>query len=89
MVGAIGPNLREAEIERVKRKRPDSLDVYDLVLRAIPHVYVTIPEEAVKGTPLLERALRLRADYAGAHGLLAWCHETLFVRADIANRTRV
>ena len=33
VVGAIEPSLRLAEIERVKRKRPDSLDAYDLVLR--------------------------------------------------------
>src|SRR5262249_27767245 len=67
VVGAIEPNLREAEIQRVKRKRPDSLDAYDLVLRAIPHVYAAMPEEAVKGMPLLEQALTLEADYAGAH----------------------
>jgi TolB-like protein/Flp pilus assembly protein TadD len=89
VVGAIEPNLREAEIERVKRKRPDSLDAYDLVLRAIPHVYPATPEEAVKGIPLLERALPLQADYADAHGLLAWCHETLFVRAGHSEEDRV
>jgi hypothetical protein len=33
VVGAIEPSLREAEIERVKRKRPENLDAYDLVLR--------------------------------------------------------
>ncbi len=32
VVGAIEPSLRRAEVERVKRKRPDSLDAYDLVL---------------------------------------------------------
>jgi TolB-like protein len=89
VVGAIEPNLREAEIERVKRKRPDSLDAYDFVLRAIPYVYAAMPEEAVKGIPLLERALALQADYAGAHGLLAWCHETLFVRAGHSEENRM
>jgi TolB-like protein/Tfp pilus assembly protein PilF len=89
VIGAIEPNLREAEIERVKRKRPDSLDAYDLVLRAIPRVYTAMPEDAVKGIPLLERALALQADYAGAHGLLAWCHETLFVRAGQREENRV
>jgi tetratricopeptide (TPR) repeat protein len=89
VVGAIEPNLREAEIERVKRKRPDSLDAYDLVLRAMPHVYAAMPEEVVKGIPLSERALALQADYAGAHGLLAWCHETLFVRARHSEENRV
>jgi TolB-like protein len=79
VLGAIEPNLRDAEIERVKRKRPDSLDAYDLMLRAIPHAYVATPEGAAKAAPLLERALTLQPDYAGAHGLLAWCHEILFV----------
>src|SRR5262249_44396545 len=44
VVAAIEPTLRQAEIERVKRKRPDNLDAYDLVLRAMPDVYPAIPE---------------------------------------------
>ena len=88
VVGAIEPSLRDAEIERVKRKRPDNLDAYDLVLRAIPHVYIAAPEEAAKAMPLLERALELEADYAGAHGLLAWCHLILFVRGGFNESNR-
>jgi adenylate cyclase len=88
VVGAIEPSLREAEIERVKRKRPDNLDAYDLVLRAIPHVYVAMPEEAVKAVPLLEQALVLEVNYSGALGLLAWCHEILFVRAGFKEENR-
>ena len=80
VVGAIEPSLREAEIERVKRKRPENLDAYDLVLRALPHVVPPMPAEAAKAMPLLERALTLEPDYAGAHGYLAWCHQILFVR---------
>jgi len=81
VVGAIEPSLRDAEIERVKRKRPNSLDAYDLVLRAIPNVYAGTPQEAAKAVLLLEQALALEADYAGAHGLLAWCNQILFMRA--------
>jgi adenylate cyclase len=66
VVGAIEPSLREAEIERVKRKRPENLDAYDLVLRALPHVFLPTPAEAAKAMPLLERALTLEPDYAGA-----------------------
>jgi len=80
VVGAIEPSLREAEIERVKRKRPENLDAYDLVLRALPHVVLPMPAETAKAMPLLERALTLEPDYAGAHGYLAWCHQILFVR---------
>jgi TolB-like protein len=88
VVGAIEPSLRDAEIERVKRKRPDSLDAYDLVLRALPHVYAATPEEASKALPLLGRALIFEADYARAHGYLAWCHEIL-VRAGTKQENRV
>src|SRR5271155_4256866 len=79
VVGAIEPSLREAEIERVKRKRPENLGAYDLVLRALPPVFPPMPAEAAKAMPLLERALTLEPDYAGAHGYLAWCHQILFV----------
>ena len=49
VVGAIEPSLRLAEIERVKRKRPDSLDAYDLVLQAQPDVYSGMPDPRNKG----------------------------------------
>jgi adenylate cyclase len=32
IVGAIEPSIRSSEIERARRKRPDSLDAYDLVM---------------------------------------------------------
>ena len=88
VVGAIEPNLRDAEIERVRRKRPDSFDAYDLVLRAIPHVYAATPEEAAKALPFLRQALALEANYAGTHGLLAWCHQVLFMRAGFKDHDR-
>jgi TolB-like protein len=37
VAGAVGPQLRLAEIERVRRKPADSLDAYDLNLRALEH----------------------------------------------------
>jgi tetratricopeptide (TPR) repeat protein len=80
VVAAVEPSVRQAEIERVKRKRPDSLDAYDLVLRAIPDVYPAIPEGAAKALPLLERALNKEPDYALAHGFATWAHEIVFAR---------
>jgi TolB-like protein len=88
VVGAIEPSLREAEIERVKRKRPENLDAYDLVLRALPHVLVAMPAEAEKAVPFLEKALTIEGDYAAAHGLLAWCHEIFFVRRGFGRQNR-
>jgi TolB-like protein len=78
VVGAIEPSLRKAEIERVKRKRPDSLDAYDLVLRALPFCYGHTAEDAANAVPLLERALELEPGYAAAHAPLAWCYHSRF-----------
>ncbi|WP_245486152.1 hypothetical protein [Mesorhizobium sp.] len=80
MVAAIEPNLRRAEIERVRRRRPDSLDAYDLLLRALSDVYTFMPQGASKGLPLLDQALAIEPTYALAHGFAAWAHQTLFIR---------
>ena len=89
VIGAIEPSLRDAEIERAKRKRPDNLDAYDLVLQAIPRVYVAMPQQATEAIPLLEQALALEADYPAAHGFLALCHEILFVRGGFKEDNRL
>jgi hypothetical protein len=47
-----------------------------------------MPKEAAEAVPLLQRALTLEADYASAHGLLAWCHEILFVRGGFSDENR-
>jgi adenylate cyclase len=89
VVAAVEPNLRQAEIERVKHKRPDSLDAYDLVLRGIPHIYPAMPEDAAIGLPLLESALELEPDYALAHGFAAWANEILFARGGAREENRL
>jgi len=88
-VAAIEPSLRQAEIERAKRKRPENLDAYDLVLRATPFVDTLMPDEALQALPLLERALALEPDYALAHGQTALCHEILYVRAGRREENRI
>jgi tetratricopeptide (TPR) repeat protein len=93
VVGAIEPSLRQAEVERVKRMRPDSLDAYDLVLRSQPDVSSGMPARATKALALLENALALDPDYALAHAFAAMCHHCLFLRAglheeDLAASTR-
>ena len=80
IVGAIEPSLRRAEIERARRKRPDSLDAYDLYLRAMPHAHANTPADTDEALRLLHEALRLDPNYASAHGYAAWCHEQRFFR---------
>jgi TolB-like protein len=88
VVGAIEPNLRLAEIARVKRKRPDSLDAYDLALQAQPDVYARMPEPSRKALVLLERALALDPTYALAHAYAAQCHHSIFLRGGLHEENR-
>jgi adenylate cyclase len=83
VVGAIEPSLRRAEIERAKRKRPENLDAYDLYLRAMPYLYVSMPGDGDKALVLLRQALALQPDYAAAHAAAAWCYEFRYMRGGL------
>ena len=88
VVGAIEPSLRRVEVERIKRKRPDSLDAYELVLRAQPDVDSGMPARAASALPLLRKALTLDPTYALAHGLAAMCCHNRFLRAGFKEADR-
>ena len=83
VVGVIEPTLRKAEIERARRKRPDSLDAYDLYLRALPFAFTAMPQDADGALTLLDRAIELEPDYAAAHAMIAWCHEQRYLRGGL------
>jgi len=89
VVGAIEPSLRQAEIERSKRKRPENLDAYDLYLRAQPFAQVSMPGDAGKALALLNQALALQPDYAAAHASAAWCYEQRYLRGGLRDEDRV
>ncbi|MCP4619405.1 MAG: transcriptional regulator [Bradyrhizobium sp.] len=89
MVGAIEPRLRRAEAERIRRKRPESLDAYELVLRAQPDVDSGMPDRAALALPQLRRALALDPSYALAHGLAAMSHHNCFLRAGLKEEDRL
>jgi adenylate cyclase len=88
VVGVIEPTLRKAEIERARRKRPESLDAYDFYLRALPFASVSMPEDAEKALPLLEQAVQREPDYPAAHALIAWCHEQRYLRGGLHEEVR-
>ena len=71
VVGIVEPSLRKTEIERSRRKRPESLDAYDLYLRATPYMASVMPADARKAAGYLEEALEIDPDYVAAHALLA------------------
>jgi adenylate cyclase len=59
VVGVIEPTLRQAEIERARRSRPDSLDAYDLYLRALARFYRYAKEDFDEAIALLQQALAI------------------------------
>jgi tetratricopeptide (TPR) repeat protein len=83
VAGVIEPTLRQAEIERARRKRPDNLDAYDLYLRALPFAYTSMPEDADKALGYVEQAIRLDPGFAVAHAIIAWCQEQRYLRGGL------
>lgn len=88
VIGTIEPGLRRIEVERVRRKRPDSLDAYDLVLQSLPFVYTVMPHGSAPAIPLLEKALQLEPEYPFAHAALAWCLHVRFGRGGLREEDR-
>lgn len=80
VVGAIEPSLRRAEIERSKRKPPESMGAYDLYLKALPHIYAMRPDDNEQALGLLHKAIELDPNYAPALAYLAWAYEQRLVR---------
>jgi adenylate cyclase len=74
VAGALLPSIRRAEIERVRSKRPDTLAAYDLVIRAMPHLWAHNPEDNRQAIELLGAALALEPEYGLADALCAWAH---------------
>ena len=75
VIGLIEPQIRKAEIERARRKRPESLDAWDLYVQALPLVYSAHVPGYTDAIELLDRATRLEPNYAPALALAAWAHE--------------
>ena len=75
VVGLVEPKIRIAEIERVRRRAPGSLDAYDLYLRALPHVYGMDFDSYEVGYELLKRAIKLDPDFSIAIAFAAWSLE--------------
>jgi adenylate cyclase len=74
VVSAIEPNIRFAEIERAERKTPQSLQVYDLVLRALPLHSSYSREGHERALALLRQATDIDPKHALAAIWMALCH---------------
>jgi TolB-like protein/Tfp pilus assembly protein PilF len=74
IVAAIEPQLYAAENFRASRKPPDSMDAWDLVMRALSHFWRVTRQDNVVAQALLDKALAIDPNYGRALGVLATSH---------------
>jgi TolB-like protein len=74
IVGAIEPQLYAAENFRAQRKTPDSMDAWDLVVRALSYYWRVTRRDNMVAQALLEKTISIDPHYGQAHGLLAASH---------------
>ena len=73
VVAAIEPNLRSAEIQRARTKPTDSLDAYDLYLRALQERYPSDASGLRDAENLLLQATTIDPNFSDAWASLAEC----------------
>ena len=74
IVAAIEPQLYAAEGFRARRKAPDNMDAWDLVMRALSHYWRVTRQDNVAAQALLEKAIGIDPNYGQALGILAASH---------------
>src|SRR6516165_7146058 len=74
IVAAIEPQLYAAENFRAQRKTPDSMDAWDLLMRALSHYWRVTRQDNMVAQALLEKATKIDPEYGQALGVLAASH---------------
>ena len=74
IIAAIEPQLYAAENFHAQRKLPDSMDAWDLVMRALSHYWRVTRQDNVVAQALLEKAISIDPNYGQALGVLATSH---------------
>ena len=69
IVASIEPQLYAAEHFHAKRKAPESIDAWGLVMGALSHFWRVTPQDNVAAQGLLEKAIAIDPNYAQALGV--------------------
>ena len=90
VAGALHPSIRAAEIEQARRKRPDSVAAYDLVLRALPCLWTHRADANEEAIRLLDEAHLIDPGYGRATAFAAWARaqQVVYNWADDIERMR-
>jgi adenylate cyclase len=73
VVTAIAPKITQVEMERARRKPANSLDSYDLYLRALTLFHQFTPESLSEAVGLLRKAMEIDPSFAPAAALSLFC----------------
>jgi TolB-like protein len=92
LAASLVPAIRTIEIERARRKRPDSLEAYDCAMRALPLLWAQTREGTLDALRLAQQAIALDPGYAMGYTLAAaayfsqfvngWSSDPAFVRSE-------
>lgn len=74
IVWSIAPHVREAELRSARRKRPESMNAYDLLMQGIDYLYRMNPSDFARAGDLLEQAIVADDNYAAAYAYAALWH---------------
>jgi TolB-like protein/Tfp pilus assembly protein PilF len=74
IVAAIEPQIYAAENFHAQRKPPNSMDAWDLVMRALSHYWRVTRQDNLVAQALLEKAIAIDPNYGQALGVLAASH---------------
>lgn len=74
VVGLVEPQIRRAEIERLRRSWPASPVAYDHFLKALPHFYSRDPAGYLDALKHLDQAIALEPHYAVALVYASWAY---------------
>ncbi|MCH7551304.1 MAG: winged helix-turn-helix domain-containing protein [Proteobacteria bacterium] len=74
VVGAIEPQIHRAEVERIRHKRPESFDAYDLTLCGLAKMNKLTAKDSADALDLFMKAIDLAPNYARAYACASYCH---------------
>ena len=72
IVGAIEPELTRAEWQRAASKRPENLEAWDYVVRAVALMMEFSEESSARAATLLQQGVDVDPDYARTYGHKSW-----------------
>ena len=88
VVGAIAPEMEQAEIERARRKPTENLDAYDYYLQGMAKVYQVTRHANDDALRLFYKAIELDPNFATPYGMATWCYAWRKVNGWMADRAK-